>query len=267
MPLSVDIMSNVNKFAGLAVEGQMEEVESAVKIEEVVANAMKLIPDRKGKDGSNRQLIGDIVKAVVAAMLPMVQDLSAKMDRDSLSPGKTQAAVQKHDDRLDDIEQYSRRDNVVLRGVPESQGEVTNTLVIDVANSIGVTVTEGDISTSHRMGRPQPNKVRPIVARFVRRDLRTDLLKNKRKLKESSNDTMKNVMLGEHLSPGRAKLLKVLKNDDSIDKVWTIDGTIHCITKSDNKKHTLTKPDDLFKELDWDEEKMRKTGLFVDIVD
>ena len=56
---------------------------------------MGLIPDRQGKDG-NRQLVGDIVKAVVAALLPMVQNLSLKMDRGSLSAEKAQAVVQKH---------------------------------------------------------------------------------------------------------------------------------------------------------------------------
>ena len=163
------------------------------------------------------------------------------------------------------MEQYSRRDNVVLRGVPDSEGEVTNTLVINVAKTAGVTVTENDLSTSHRMGKPQPNKTRPIIARFVRRDLRTHLLRNKKKLKDAKDEVMKNVMVGEHLSPGRAKLLQVVKKGETIDKVWTIDGNIHCTTRDDGKKHVIGSPHDLFKRLGWGEDKLKKSGLFVDI--
>lgn len=69
--------------------------------------------------------------------------------------------------------------------MPEKEGEKTNDVVIEVAASTGIKVVAADISTSHRIGRPQPKKSRLIVARFVRRDLRTDILRNKRKLRDS----------------------------------------------------------------------------------
>ena len=125
-------------------------------------------------------------------------------------------------------------------------------------------VTEADISTSHRLGRPQPHKKRPIVAKFVRRDVRTDLLRNKKKL--NASESHKDVMIGEHLSPGRAKLLQAVKQDDHTEKVWTIDGKIHCTQRNHpGKKFTINSQDDLFKNLGWDEEKLRKSGLFVNI--
>ena len=101
--------------------------------------------------------------------MPMVQSLSAQIQSSpQVSVEKVQTVVQKHDNRLDEIEQYSRRDNVVLRGVAEDAGESTNQRVMEIAAAAGVTVTEADISTSHRVGRPQPNKTRPIIAPFVR---------------------------------------------------------------------------------------------------
>lgn len=84
-----------------------------------------------------------------------------------------QASLQKHDVQLDEIEQYSRRDNIVLRGVLEKEGDKTNDVVIEVMASTGIKVVAADISTSHRIGRPQPNKSRArlIIATLVRRDL------------------------------------------------------------------------------------------------
>ena len=50
-----------------------------------------------------------------------------------------------------------------------------------MAAAAGVVVTNGDISTSHlvgRLGNARGGKPRPIVARFVRRDTRTGILRN-----------------------------------------------------------------------------------------
>ena len=163
-----------NKFATLEDEG---DADVSFKITEVVEGAMQLVPDR---EGGNRQLVGDIVKTVVAALLPMVQSIAHQLvSSPQVSVQKVQATVQNHDNRLDEVEQYSRRDNIIMRGVPENDGESTNAVVIGVAASAGVVVSEADISTSHRVGRHQPNKMRPIVARFVRRDLRTQFLRSR----------------------------------------------------------------------------------------
>ena len=48
-------------------------------------------------------------------------------------------------------EQYSRRECVEIRGVPEHAGESTNYLVKEVGRTLGVEVTDNDISVSHRL--------------------------------------------------------------------------------------------------------------------
>ena len=74
---------------------------------------------------------------------------------------------------------------------------------------------------------------------------------------------------GEHLAPGRARLLKVVKNDPNTDRVWTMDSKIYCTLKDDrpeqNKKYVLTCPEDLFRQLGWGEEKLEKSGLFLNL--
>ena len=182
---------------------------------------------------------------------------------------KVKVVLQKHDNRLDDIEQYSRRDNIVVHGLAETDGECTNDVVIAVAAAAGVTVANGDISTSHRVGRPgnaRGGKPRPIVARFVRRDTRTGVLRNKKKLK--GHAAYNGVFLSEQqLSPTRAKLLHAVKNDADTARTWTIDGKILCTKRvdPDGKRYVLTSPDDLFKQLGWGEDKLKKSGLFVDV--
>ena len=109
-----------NKLQALPVE---DDVDITSKIEDVVASAMALIPDRPRGRGtaaatrdSSKELVGKIVKAVVAAVLPMIHSLSTQIATTThISKEKTQAVLQLHDNRLDDVEQYSRRDNIVFR--------------------------------------------------------------------------------------------------------------------------------------------------------
>lgn len=57
------------------------------------------------------------------------------------------------EDRIDDLEQYSRRNCLKFRGIPESKDEDTDQLIIKSCNeTLGVMVESTDISRSHRVG-------------------------------------------------------------------------------------------------------------------
>ena len=67
---------------------------------------------------------------------------------------KVRSVVQSQQWGLDALEQYSRRDNVKIFGVPEaaqSVSEDTNQVVIDLGKKIGVDIAPQDISVSHRV--------------------------------------------------------------------------------------------------------------------
>ena len=59
-------------------------------------------------------------------------------------------------DRVDSLEQHSRRYNVRISGIPESTGAAENTdaVVKRVGEAIGVAVTDEMIDRSHRVGEP-----------------------------------------------------------------------------------------------------------------
>ena len=185
----------------------------------------------------------------------------------AVSSDKLKFALQKQDFRIDEQEQYSRRDNLVVHGLEESQQfgpENTNAAVIAVAAEIGVALTDADISTSYRLGRRGAGgKPRPVVVWFVRRDTRTEMLRRKGRLR--GHATLGRVYLGEQLSPFRAKLLHAVNNDTDIARSWTIDGRVYCTRQvdQDGRRCVLSSPEDLFKQLGWGEEKLKKSGLFI----
>ena len=97
-----------------------------------------------------------------------------------------------------------------------------------VAGDMGVHITERDISVrlsvSHRIGKKMRTKPRPIIAKFVRRDTKTAIMRNKSNLK--GLDGYKSVFVNDDLTTMRSKLVYELKRDESVTRVWTMNGKI-----------------------------------------
>ena len=132
-----------------------------------------------------------------------------------------------------------------------------------MAADLGVSIKPDDISVSHRLPAARGN-TRPIIAKFVRRETKTSLMKNKKSLK--SKDNRKNVYVDEDLTPLRAKLTRELRADQAIKRVWTIDGKIYCVMDENGKevKKVINSPDDLLK-VGWSEEKVSDLALYINI--
>ena len=75
-----------------------------------------------------------------------------------------------------DTEQYSRRECVEIQGIPVSEHEDTNKIVVKVGELMGFEIKEDDISVSHQLSISSKYKgkktVPPIIAKFVRRDVK-----------------------------------------------------------------------------------------------
>ena len=130
------------------------------------------------------------------------------------------------EEKVDELEQMSRQNTVRVNGIPESgQREDTDTLIVQLAKEkLGCNITKADITVSHRLGKPHSDKPRVIVARFVNHDTKTALLKNGKRLKNTS------ISINEDLTKVRSKLAfeaRVLQRSGKIQQTWTRDGTVY----------------------------------------
>ena len=78
--------------------------------------------------------------------------------------------VDKLEYTVDRIEQYSRRNSILIHGLPEVKGEDTDSLVIKTVNQkMDLDISTADIDRTHRIGAPpkQAGKVRPVAVKFV----------------------------------------------------------------------------------------------------
>ncbi|KAK3918581.1 LINE-1 retrotransposable element ORF1 protein [Frankliniella fusca] len=115
--------------------------------------------------------------------------------------------------KLDELEQYGRRNNLRIFGVPERAEEPrapntdTDSIVVDVASKMGVVLDPSLIDRSHRVGN-RDSQQRPIIVKFVGYGPRGKMFGAKKELKHTK------ITVREDLTVRR------LKN------VWTRDGVI-----------------------------------------
>ena len=80
---------------------------------------------------------------------------------------------------LEDLQRYSRRNCILVTGVPEEKGENTDKLVMALSNNkLEVPLNREDTDRSHRVGRPKAGgKARAIIVKFTRHNKKTEIMK------------------------------------------------------------------------------------------
>lgn len=148
--------------------------------------------------------------------------------------------------QVDNHEQRSRNECLLIHGIEENDGENTDDIVLDVINNkLGLAnITLDDVQRSHRIGslqnnqritRSTPSRPRPIILRFLNYRHRQEVFKKKKLLKHQ------NVSISENLTQSRYRLYKECLVKLGKGKVWTIDGRI--TTKINNRYVTINNVD------------------------
>ena len=145
----------------------------------------------------------------------------------------------------DAIEQYGRRDNIRIFGVADVPDEDPYNTVIKVASEAGVTINRSDISVCHRL--PARIGPKPIIAKFVRREVKTALMRGKGHLKRKQS----NIFINDDITPLRSKLSKVLRDKEEVKYVNFLNEKI-TVTYSNNDRVIYNNLFDLYKALPTD---------------
>ena len=88
--------------------------------------------------------------------------------------------------KVDELEQYGRRQNLEIVGVPEKEDENTNAIVLEVATMLDVDIMLSHISTSHRLPKKKASSCNNsdfslIIVRFASRDIRNQIYAYRKK--------------------------------------------------------------------------------------
>ena len=106
---------------------------------------------------------------------------------------------------VDELEQYSRRNCLLLHGVQENKSENTNDIVLKtMSEELDIEIKENGLDRTDRIGNRnrKDGKPRAIIVKFTRYTTRNKIYSNKKKLKE------KKYLITESLMSRRYHLLK-----------------------------------------------------------
>jgi len=71
--------------------------------------------------------------------------------------------------KFNDLDQYSRINNVIISGIPYTEGENIRFVVKDIANQLQVDIEDYDICTAHQLRAPK-DEIPSIIVRLNNRD-------------------------------------------------------------------------------------------------
>ena len=91
----------------------------------------------------------------------METDLEKKSEENAKFKKKLGKIFMQHDD----LEQYTRKFNLKIHGIPEKNDENPEDIVLDLAKLMEIDLTYDDIDIIHRLNKGQKSP-RPIIVRF-----------------------------------------------------------------------------------------------------
>ena len=157
--------------------------------------------------------------------------------------------------QLDAHEQYSRRPNLRVQGIPEDgRGEDVESKVLSVVNEkmgFDPPLIPTHLERCHRLGRVVPGQKRPraIIVRFVSERMRDSVYRARGSLKgyNDGKEQHTRIFINEDLTARRATIAfktRELKKQRKIQDCWTYSGRI-LVKDNDNNIHEISSDIDL----------------------
>lgn len=154
--------------------------------------------------------------------------------------------------KVSDLEQYSRSNNVEIRGVPSTQGEDCAAIVQMIGEVSECPVAPSDLDIVHRV--PAKSGEKNIIARFLCREKKNDFLRKARRARLRANqigfpETFKTpVFINDHLTADNKRLFGkalALKKEKGWQFLWTDNCHILARKTSDSRTYRISSDSDL----------------------
>ena len=211
----------------------------SVKLDDKLNSISQKFDNYKAKVDSDIKEFKNEISEKVANMEASVKFISDNFDKQaSVNTGlhkeiaelknELNAANERHANEIDSLEQYSRRNCVVLHGATEQENEDTDQLFINtIRDHLGVDIKVRDIDRSHRLGPKRTDgSARALIVKFARYNVRSRVFREKRKFKNSG------LVLSESLTKRRVEMVNSARDKYGKANVWSSDGEIMVLKNS-----------------------------------
>ena len=141
---------------------------------------------------SNDSLVAEVKKKIGITISQLVGRLNAVETELQYVSGdviKLQEHTKYLEDKIDDLENRSRRQNIVVHGIEEDDHEnweqTEEKLISMIRDRLQIEIPPEQIERAHRTGFKHPAKPRPIVCKFISDKTKQRVLKNRKRLRGS----------------------------------------------------------------------------------
>jgi len=161
--------------------------------------------------------------------------------------------------QLNDLQQYTRKNNVEISGVPEQKNEQIKDIIMKIGEVVGCTIADSDMDVCHRvahMNNGNKNS-KSIIVRFQSRNKKQDFLsasKRYRNLNSSELGFVGNVCgvyVNEHLTLENKKLFKSAREfsrENNFKYCWVRDCRIY-VKRSDESRAIVVQDESVLSRL------------------
>lgn len=161
------------------------------------------------------------------------------------------------ENKINDLEQYSRNKNLELKGIEETPNENLKGIVVKLASKMGVeNISESSIDVIHRVDNRTNREPKDIIVQFNNRTSR-NLFLEKKKERVYSNEVSKGrkdnvIYINEQMTPQTKQIFWETKNmckEKNYNYVWFREGKIF-VRKAQGTKAIRIKSMEDIKKLD-----------------
>lgn len=179
-----------------------------------------------------------------------------KIMEDLISENKQlKEKVRKLEERLEDVEQYSRSNSVEIHGIPVETNENVLNIVKEVGKALDLNISDSMVDACHRLGNKQNGNPPGIIVKFVRRLDKEEFIRKRRVKRTLSTRHInrpddKPIYVNESLSPSRRRLLamaRTARNEKNYKFLWIRNGKIFLRKEENAPVKVVTNQDDLSK--------------------
>ena len=158
--------------------------------EDVVQDLLDELEGKRAKNDHEKSAL-----AVAKILAPILSTANSRaVEPVSRGTQKMQSAIRKNTYDLYKLQQYGRREKLMFHGLVEEEDENLKDTIGKTGQALDVEIKTSDINVVNRSG-PKGARPRQVFCRFISRDIKFALLKNKKKLKESND--FKNIHMYE----------------------------------------------------------------------
>ena len=187
------------------------------------------------------------IRSTLRELLGVEKEKQLKELKDEVEAQK--AVIADQEERLADLEQYSRRNCLNFTGIPEEKDENTVQLAIDLAKMVNVKLDRVDIDRAHRVGRPKATAPgqsapppRPLIVKYISYLKREAVWFARKDLKQAkpprgsalSEHATRNAFIQENLTRKNQEIMFLARQLRRAGKLWAVwsDGCVLKVKKT-----------------------------------